>query len=84
MDEGIVKSLNFSEENRTFNPQPTASSTPYSLSENYSHYMENFVWKLKIAHASTGFSTTDQGVTTEGPLSGGSYTNSLATDEVIR
>ena len=84
MDEGIVKSLKFSEENTTFNPQPTASSTPYSLSENYSHYMENLVGKLEIEPVPRGFSTTGQGVTTEGPLSGGSYTSSLATEELIQ
>ena len=67
-----------------FNPQPTASSTPYSLSENYSHYMENLVWKLKIEPGPMGFSTTGQGVTTKSPLSGGPYTSSMATDEVIR
>ena len=46
MDEGIVKSLKFSEGNTTFNTQPKASSTPYSISESYSHYMTNLVGKL--------------------------------------
>ena len=84
MGEGIVKSLKFSEGNTTFHPETKASSTPYSISESYSHYMTNLVGRLEIEPVPVGFSTTGQGVTTEGHLSGGSYTSSLATEKLIQ